>query len=321
MAEKNLQRCRPLPGSGEQAGRAPPHRPCQQQADSDSTHSQPGRNTAISPHISPPHRFSSRYLGRDLARCAPEERGFCCEKAILEVFIPAAVPAAHAAADGHRSHAEARGRARGGLGGPATIGEPRSGSRTSSEPALTSSPRRRLSATAPSAHPPEPAELFNRQPCRVTLPSPPPLASLRSGAGAAWKGQSCQFAPALGTRLRSPPAVWSPGARAALPLPFLRSPCAALLLPLAKLLTPLHAGAEALGTDPPAPPLLPTTHRHGRLASRSVPAGASRRAASRPLSEGSVPRLDRATKRWWGRGEAGEDAGSDPPSGIGSPQS
>jgi len=52
VAEKNLQRCRPLPGSGEQAGRAPPHRPCQQQADSDSTHSQPGRNTAISPHLS-----------------------------------------------------------------------------------------------------------------------------------------------------------------------------------------------------------------------------------------------------------------------------
>lgn len=108
-----------------------------------------------------------------------------------------------------RREAEGAGGSPGGSGGqrPSAVPAP--------APALTSSARRRLSAIAPSAHPPEPAELFlfNRQPCRVTLPSPPPPASLRSGAGAAWKGPSSPLVPrsrrpsSLATRRRVP---WVP---------------------------------------------------------------------------------------------------------------
>lgn len=132
-----------------------------------------------------------------------------------------------------------------------TIGGPRSGSRTSRDPALTSSARRRLSAIAPSAHPGEPAELFlfNRQPRWVTLPSPPAPASLRSGAGAAWKGQSCEFAPALGPWCsRSGPPGLSLRHPASPPLPALAPHRAARPLPLAESVTPpLHAGDEELG--------------------------------------------------------------------------
>lgn len=179
----------------------------------------------------------------------------------------------------------------GGVGGPATMGDPRSGSRASSEPALTSSACRCLSAIAPSAHTPEPAELFlfNRQPCRVTLPSPPPPASLRGGAGAAWKGHSCQFAPpALGTPgfAHHPPS--GPWGAASPPLPALtpRGPAASSC----KISHPAASRhwvwpwALPHPRVPPAHLFLPETHCHGSLDACSFPVSASSRAALHLMS-------------------------------------
>lgn len=86
----------------QEAGRAPS---TSQRANCSSTCSQtcPEPTTTSSRFAQPPSlQLLSRYLGGALALSAAEERGFSREKAILEVFIQAAVPAAHAAADGHR---------------------------------------------------------------------------------------------------------------------------------------------------------------------------------------------------------------------------
>lgn len=65
-----------------------------------------------------PRPCAPRYLGGDLALRAAEEGGFGREEAILEVFIQAAVAAAHAAADGHgRRAGPGGGGPAGGLGG------------------------------------------------------------------------------------------------------------------------------------------------------------------------------------------------------------
>lgn len=214
---------------------------------------------------------SPRYLGRDLAVGAAEEGGFGREKAILEVFIQAAVAAAH----GHGSRAEP-----GGLGG------------TDASPALTS-PARRSSAAAPSAHP---AQLFllAGEPF-PSLASPPAPASLRSMEGAEL--------PARFGSVRFPPGSvrFAPLAAPGVPaqqrqqrqhrLPFLPSPrtAAARPLPLAEFVAPLAVLALArLGAV--AAPWRGKTRSHGGM--RGAPC-----LLQHPRE---LPRLHLRELGWWG---------------------
>lgn len=104
-------------------------------------------------------------------------------------------------------------------------------------------------------------------PGNPSLPSPPAPASLRSGAGAAWKGQSSQFAPSsLPVPSRS--ARRSRGC----PRSSIASPsCPRLAAPATsscKISHPARSRGAGLGPGPwgpLAPPWGPKTRRHGGL--------------------------------------------------------